>query len=198
MTEFKINPLIFLLELPVSNDYKTASKQCKSGIYRDFFNILKHENLSVIRVTLVLWIGNETLRKAYTIWEWPSAWRLSETRIESCQFNGWWRGSHPQRSHVSYNGECTICFSDFSAKEGPCRQREELGSKCSVSFPIQRTRVTQVTQDILFHRFTRHCVKLTRFENYIPLPGPITNQKHTRLVQTDRTWEHGAVSRSKL
>ncbi len=41
----------------------------------------------------------------------------------------------------------------LSRKE-PCRQREELGRKCCVSFPIQRTRVTRVTRDVLYHRFT--------------------------------------------
>ncbi len=40
----------------------------------------------------------------------------------------------------------------FLCRKKPCRQREELGSKRSVSFPIQRTRVTRVTRDVLFHR----------------------------------------------
>ncbi len=52
--------------------------------------------------------------------------------------------------------------------KGPCRQREELGSKRSISFPIQRTRVTRVTQDVLFNRFIQCCVKLRRFGNDIP------------------------------
>ncbi len=42
----------------------------------------------------------------------------------------------------------------FLCRKEPCRQHEELGSKRSVSFPVQRTRVTWVTQNVLFHRFT--------------------------------------------
>ncbi len=38
----------------------------------------------------------------------------------------------------------------FLCRKGPCRQREELGSKCSISFPIQRTRDMQVTRNFLF------------------------------------------------
>ncbi len=56
----------------------------------------------------------------------------------------------------------------FLCRKGPCRQREELGSKRGVSFPIQRTRVTRVNQDVLFHRFTWLCIKLTRFGNDKP------------------------------
>ncbi len=40
----------------------------------------------------------------------------------------------------------------FLCRKEPCRQREELGSERSVSFPIQRTRVMRVTRDVLFHR----------------------------------------------
>ncbi len=56
----------------------------------------------------------------------------------------------------------------FLCRKGPCRQREELGSKRSVSFLIQRTRVTRVNQDVLFYRFTWLCIKLTRFGNDKP------------------------------
>ncbi len=61
---------------------------------------LKARTSLVTRGTFVLWIGNETLHKAYTLWERPWACRLSETHIESCQFFGWWCGCHPRRSHV--------------------------------------------------------------------------------------------------
>ncbi len=84
----------------------------------------------------------------------------------------------------------------FLCRKEPCRQREELGSKRSVSFPIQRTRVTRVTQDVLYHRFTRRCG--LRFGNDIPnmpswkrcLSGPIMNQQHTvgSNRQDLRTW----------
>ncbi len=73
----------------------------------------------------------------------------------------------------------------FLCRKEPCRQREELGSKRSVSFPIQRTRVTRVTRDVLYHRFSRRCG--LHFGNDIPntpswkrcLSGPIMNQQHT-------------------
>ncbi len=54
----------------------------------------------------------------------------------------------------------------FLCRKEPCRQREELGSIRSVSFPIQRTRVTRVTRDVLFHRWTQRCID--RFGNDIP------------------------------
>ncbi len=47
-----------------------------------------------------------------------------------------------------HTGERAIHSSDFSAEKEPCRQREELGSERSVSFPIQRTRVMRVTRGL--------------------------------------------------
>ncbi len=46
----------------------------------------------------------------------------------------------------------------FLCRKGPCLHHEELGSKRSISFPIERTRVTRVTQDVFYHRFTQRCV----------------------------------------
>ncbi len=54
----------------------------------------------VTRVTLVLWIGNKTLRKAKMLWECPWACRLPEALIESRQLIGEWRGCHHQHSNV--------------------------------------------------------------------------------------------------
>ncbi len=84
----------------------------------------------------------------------------------------------------------------FLCRKELCRQREELGSKRSVSFPIQRTRVMRVTRDVLFHRFTRRYS--LRIGNDIPntpswkrcLSGPVMNQHHTVSSnrQDLRTW----------
>ncbi len=103
----------------------------------------------------------------------------------------------------------------ISLSKGPCRQREELGSKRSVPFPIQRTRVMRVTRDVLFHRFTQLGLasspeglmeapfELKRFGNDYTKTRtakklPYLAKQHTWPVQADRkTWEPGAVSRSK-
>ncbi len=53
----------------------------------------------------------------------------------------------------------------FLCRKEPCRQHEELGSKRSVSFPIQITSVTRVTRDVLFHRFT-YAACFTVWERY--------------------------------
>ncbi len=114
----------------------------------------------VTHVTLVLWIGKETLHKAKALWERPWACRLSEALIESCQFIGWLCGCHLRRSHiVSLYRRTHHLLLRFLCRKGPCRQREELGSKRSVSFPIQRTRVTRVTRDVFdgtMQKVTRH------------------------------------------
>ncbi len=105
----------------------------------------------VTRVTLVLWIGNETLR-SFTLRErplrnrvWnpyrimPIHWLMARRRLwRNDVVRSYWRTRHP--------------LLRFLCRKEPCRQREELGSKRSVSFPIQRTRVTRVTRDVLFHR----------------------------------------------
>ncbi len=48
------------------------------------------ETSRVTRVTLVLWIGNETLRLTLCFCT-PPAWPMSEAPIESRRFVGWWR-----------------------------------------------------------------------------------------------------------
>ncbi len=155
----------------------------------------------VTRVTLVLWIGNETLRwthrerplrdrclNPYRIT--PIHWLMARRRLwRNHVVSSYWRTRHP--------------LLRFLCRKEPCRQREELGSECSVSFPIQRTRVTRVTRDALFHRWTQRCVE--RIGNDIPntpswsaayLVQWWTN--NIRSVQTDKTWEPGAVSTSRL
>ncbi len=77
-----------------------------------------------------------------------------------------------------YTGERAILFLRFLCRKGLCRQRQELGSKCNISFPIQRTRVTRVTRDVLFHRFTRRCLAMTHWERYT---------KHAKLKRC-RIW----------
>ncbi len=72
----------------------------------------------VTRVTLVLWIGNETLRAA----RFGNAFCLTDVwnPIESCQFNGWWRDAAPDALTSSvYIGERAIYSSDFSAEKNP-------------------------------------------------------------------------------
>ncbi len=72
----------------------------------------------------------------------------------------------------------------FLCRKRTCQQRKELGSKRSVSFPIQWTRVTRVTRDVLFHRFTRRCISFhalgTMYQIHqaknAALSGPFTNQ----------------------
>ncbi len=72
----------------------------------------------VTRVTLVLWIGNETLR-SLPLWE---RLRVTEswTHIESRQFIGWWRDAVSDAMTSSgHTGERAIHSSDFSAEKNP-------------------------------------------------------------------------------
>ncbi len=98
---------------------------------------------------LVLWIGNETLRSlalrignAFRVSPYritPIHWLMARCRLwRNDVVRSYWRTRHP--------------LLRFLCRKEPCRQREELGSERSVSFPIQRTRVTRVTRDVLFHR----------------------------------------------
>ncbi len=72
----------------------------------------------------------------------------------------------------------------FLRRKEPCRQRQELGSERSVSFPIKRTRVTRVTRDVLYHRLHEaiHALGMiyqTRQARERCLSGPVKNQQHT-------------------
>ncbi len=76
------------------------------------------ETSRVTRVTLVLWIGNETLR-SLPLWE---RLRVTEswTHIESRQFIGWWRDAVSDAMTSSgHTGERAIHSSDFSAEKNP-------------------------------------------------------------------------------
>ncbi len=123
----------------------------------------------------------------------PIHWLMAQRRLwRNHVVSSYWRTRHP--------------LLRFLCRKEPCRQREELGSECSVSFPIQRTRVTRVTRDVLFHRWTQRCVE--RIGNDIPntpswkrcLSGPIMNQQHTvGLNRQDlRTWSRINVKVVKL
>ncbi len=69
----------------------------------------------------------------------PIHWLMARRRLwRNDVVRSYWRTRHP--------------LLRFLCRKEPCRQRVELGSKRSVSFPIQRTRVTRVTRDVLFHR----------------------------------------------
>ncbi len=113
-------------------------------------NYRQEETSRVTCVTLVLWVGNETLH--WTLRERPLRtesenpyritpihWLMARRRLwRNDVVRSYWRTRHP--------------LLRFLCRKESCRQREELGSKRSVSFPTQRTRVTQVTRDVLFHR----------------------------------------------
>ncbi len=76
-----------------------------------------YKSSRVTCVTLVLWVGNETLR-------WPLRERLrvteSWTHIESRQFIGWWRDAVSDAMTSSgHTGERAIHSSDFSAEKNP-------------------------------------------------------------------------------
>ncbi len=117
-------------------------------IKHTFFDQFKTSRVTC--VTLVLWVGNETLR--WTLRERPLRtesenpyritpihWLMARRRLwRNDVVRSYWRTRHP--------------LLRFLCRKESCRQREELGSKRSVSFPTQRTRVTQVTRDVLFHR----------------------------------------------
>ncbi len=119
----------------------------------------------------------------FTVWERPWACRLSEAHIGLRQLIGWWRESHPCHVVTLYWRTCHLLLRFLCWKDS-CRQHEELGSKCSVSFPIQRTRVMRVTRDVLYQRFTKRCVSFhalgtiyqTRQAKNAALSGPLTNQ----------------------
>ncbi len=65
----------------------------------------------------------------------PIHWLMARRRLwRNDVVRSYWRTRHP--------------LLRFLCRKEPCRQREELGSKN----PIQRTRVTRVTWDVLFHR----------------------------------------------
>ncbi len=86
----------------------------------------------VIRVTLVLWIGNETLRSlALRI---GNAHRVteSETHIESRQFIGWWRDAVSDAMTSSgHTGERAIHSSDFSAEKNPVGSVRSLAANAA-------------------------------------------------------------------
>ncbi len=134
----------------------------------------------VTRVTLVLLIGNETLRESSSrfgncVHALPSVCPIvwSPYRITSIHWLMVRRRSW--RTHVaSLYGR--IYSSDFSAEKIPIGSVRSL-----VSLPIKRTRVTRVTQDVLYHRFTYAAWKLfTLWERYT---------KHAKL-KTLPTWSN--------
>ncbi len=164
--------------------------------YKPHFNIknckLNVKTSRVTRVTLVLWIGNETLHElsrfgnAFCVTIVWSPYRITPIHWLMARRRPW-------RTHVvSLYRRTRHLLLRFLCRKEPCRQREELGSKRSVSFPIQRTRVTQVTREVLFHRFTYAVWAFTLWERYTKhtklkrcLPGPIMNQStYGRFKQT--------------
>ncbi len=151
----------------------------------------KHKTSWVTRITLVLWIGNETLHKLSFF---GTASRYADCLKPIYNLIHWLMAR-----------TCHLLLR-FLCRKRTCQQRKELGSKRSVSFPIQWTRVTRVTRDVLFHRFTRRCISFHVWETMyqihqaktLPYLARLRTRQHARPVQTDRTWEPGAVSRSKL
>ncbi len=90
------------------------------------------ETSRVTRVTLVLWIGNETLRSfSFTHRE-----RLPRDRvwahIESRQFIGWWRDAVSDAMTSSgHTGERAIHSSDFSAEKNPVGSVRSLAANAA-------------------------------------------------------------------
>ncbi len=113
----------------------------------------KHKTSWVTRITLVLWIGNETLHKLSCF---GNASRYADCLKPIYNLIHWLMA---RTRHLLLR---------FLCRKRTCRQRKELGSKRSVSFPIQWTRVTRVTRDVLFHRFHSTLHKLSRFGNDVP------------------------------
>ncbi len=105
----------------------------------------------VTRVTLVLWIGNETLRSlpsssrcrqgSFRQRNLRSGWRVRQYELTT------WLRQRRRRAISQWIGMILYGF----------RHRSRSGnSRCvqrSVLFPIQRTRVTRVTRDVLSRHF---------------------------------------------
>ncbi len=135
-------------ERVLAAEYSQQSRQRPCGAHTPTHYTEKTSRVTC--VTLVLWVGNETLR--WTLRERPLRtesenpyritpihWLMARRRLwRNDVVRSYWRTRHP--------------LLRFLCRKESCRQREELGSKRSVSFPTQRTRVTQVTRDVLFHR----------------------------------------------
>ncbi len=104
---------------------------------------------------------------AFTLWERLLRDPMSEALIEIMPIHWLMARCRPWRTHiVSLYCRTRHPLLRFLCRKESCRQREELGSKRSVSFPIQRTRVTWVTRDVLFHRFTYAAWAFTLWERY--------------------------------
>ncbi len=98
-------------------------------------------------VTLVLWVGNETLRLL------PSSSRCRQDSFRQRNLRSGWRvrqydlttslRQRRRRAISQWIGVILYGFSD-SVRSGRSRSVQR-----SVSFPTQRTRVTQVTRDVL-------------------------------------------------
>ncbi len=131
----------------------------------------------VTRVTLVLLIGNETLREALHALGTPSGVPIVWSPYRITPIHWLMVRRRPWCTHaVSIYRRTRHLLLRFLCRKEPCRQREELGSERSVSFPIKRTRVTRVTRDVHLR-----CVKLfTLWERYT---------KHAKL-KTLPTWSN--------
>ncbi len=94
-----------------------------SGFLRFFFpppekHVFRSLKTSrVTHVTLVLWIGNETLRASR--FGNASCVTESEALIESCQFIGWWRDAVSDAITSSAYTDKRAIHSDFSAEKNP-------------------------------------------------------------------------------
>ncbi len=112
----------------------------------------------------------------------PSAWPIVWSPYRIMPIHWLMARRRPWRAHVvSLYRRTRHLLLRFLCRKEPCRQCEELGSERSVSFPIKRTRVTWVTRDVLYHRFTYAAWKLfTLWERYT---------KHAKL-KTLPTWSN--------
>ncbi len=101
----------------------------------------------VTRVTLVLWTGNETLRSLAKLLTLPTGFFSAEKTEEWMARSPVWPddviASEMASRHQPMNWRDSIWVSDSVTKWAfPMRKLR------SVSFPIQRTRVTRVTRDV--------------------------------------------------
>ncbi len=164
-TQFRVHIIALLCFAEIESSYSEFSL-C---VCTDDVTIFYRMKMSwVTRVTLVLLKGNEMLREsssrfgnAFCVTDVWSPYRITPINWLMVRRRPW-------RTHVvSLYRRMRHLLLRFLCRKEPCRQREELGSERSVSFPIKRTRVTWVTRDVLYHRFTYAAWKLfTLWERY--------------------------------
>ncbi len=120
----------------------------------------------VTRVTIVLWIGNETLRLL------PSSSHCRQRPFRHRNLRSKWRVRQYKDGDVrtlrtASANELAWFYKGFRESVHP-EGVPNASYLCSVPFPIRRTRVTRVTRDVflkiqnLYTSFYVYCVRLTK------------------------------------